>query len=139
MIFACWPIDRKMTERFSELLRFNTSGSLTITLMALEFSFALKCECWLSSMETSNLAYFPLQTLQVFNVTGAFELHRKQTFMCSASCLCFTSMSMQSNNSLPSPFCDFKITLIFSFKSSAQVTLKMSLLLSNESMILNHQ
>ena len=86
-------------------------------------------------METSSLTDFPLQTLQVLNVTGAFELHCKQILKCSASCLRFKSTSMESNNSLPSPFCDFKITRILSYKSSLRVTLKMSLLLSTDLMI----
>ena len=115
VIFASWPRDHKLTETFSSYLDL-TCLSNAITLMAFGFFFALKCEygftfsCWLSLVETSSLANFPLQTLQVLNVTGVSELHCKQILMCSASCLCFTSTSMQSNNSLPSPFCDFKIT-----------------------------
>ena len=70
-IFACLPRDHKMTERFSKLFGFKMSGSPNITLMALDFSFALKYEygftfsCCFSSIETSSLANFPLQTLQL--------------------------------------------------------------------------
>ena len=42
-------------------------------------------------MDTSSLANFPLQTFQVLNVTGAFELHCKQILKYSVSCLRFTS------------------------------------------------